>query len=119
MLFRSYECDYIYSEEINMGRFAVKRITILSYLLFLMSVVWLGLAIAEIVLERRVRSVFRDLRIQLPGTNKAERLFVFLDPPNIDDGPSIAMLSASTLGVIASTLGVIWMVALWFDLKVG
>ena len=83
-----------------------------------MSVVWLGLAIAEIILDRRVRSAFRDFRIQLPGTNQAERLFVFMNPKNIDDGPSVAMLSAAGVGVLAAVLGIVWMVGLWFSLKV-
>ncbi|KAF2737485.1 hypothetical protein EJ04DRAFT_550630 [Polyplosphaeria fusca] len=101
----------------DMTRFNISRITALSYLVFLASLLLLALCITDIVLESKLDSVFsRRFQVQYPGSSLAEWLFVPLDPNYIDSGPAIAKFINGAVGILAAVVGMCWIGATWWGM---
>lgn len=95
-----------------MARF-IHRVTYLTYTLFFVSILLLGLSIATLILQSKVSHVFRNLQVQIPGSNLVEWVFVSLSPPNLDTGPTIAILVTGACGVVSGVVASGWVGACW------
>jgi hypothetical protein len=95
-----------------MSRF-IHRVTYLTYTLLFTSITLLSLSIATLVLESKVAHVFRDLQIQIPGSNLVEWAFVSLSPANLDTGPTISILITAACGILSSVATIGWIAGIW------
>lgn len=101
-----------------MARFKLARVTFTTYFICTVSIVLLGLSIADVVLIEKVQGVFRNtLQIQYPNSSLAEWLWVPVHPHKLDSGPANAILVVGCLGIITGTSGLGLVFALWFGLK--
>jgi hypothetical protein len=95
-----------------MSRF-IHRVTYLTYTLLFASITLLSLSIATLVLQSKVVHVFRDLQIQIPGSNLVEWAFVSLSPTNLDTGPTVSILVTAACGVLSSIAMIGWIAGIW------
>ncbi|KAF2260487.1 hypothetical protein CC78DRAFT_620203 [Lojkania enalia] len=93
------------------------RFTLLKYMIFLTSLILLGLSISIIVVEDKAVGVHRNLGIQLPNSSIVEWLWVPLNPMNLDHGPSMAIFIAGAMGLLASVMGLGWIVWDWCGVR--
>jgi hypothetical protein len=97
-----------------MVRFNFSRVTLTSYFILLVSVVLMGLSIAEIVLEARIQQVSQsDLQVQYPGSSLAEWLWVPVNPPRLNGGPTTAIIIVGALGILVAVTVLIWVIFGW------
>ena len=79
----------------------------------LSSLTLLALSIALLALEARVQDAFRNQSLQYPGSSIAEFIFVPLNPPTIDVGPTIVKFAVGAYSLIVALLGIAWLVVHW------
>lgn len=72
-----------------------------------------ALSVALIALEAKVQDAFSTQQLQYPGSSLAEFMFVSLNPPNIEMGPTVIKFAAGSCGLAVSLLGTAWTVAHW------
>lgn len=79
----------------------------------LSSLTLLALSIAILGLESRVQDAFVDKVRQYPGSSMAEFMFVPLNPPNIDAGPTVIKFAVGACSLVVSLMGIAWPVLHW------
>lgn len=88
----------------------------LVYIIFVSAIVQLGVSIGEILLDENVEHVFRNVKIQYPGSGLFEWMWVPLHPDNIDYGPSIGILTAGASSIVSAVATLIWILLIWWAL---
>ena len=96
-----------------MRRSSSTLVTPLSYCVFVVAVILIGLGIAEIALTAVSLRAFRRFQIQIPGSSLAEWKFVPMDPTNVDDGTTTAKFVVGTAGLVAALLALLWIALQW------
>lgn len=95
----------------------LNRVTLLSYVIFFSFLMLFSLSMATLILESKFVHVFRDLQVQVPGSNLVEWAFVSLNLPNLDTGPTIAIFVTASAGLVSGIVGIAWIGMIWAGRK--
>ncbi|KAF2707835.1 hypothetical protein K504DRAFT_45145 [Pleomassaria siparia CBS 279.74] len=91
----------------------IQRVTYLTYIILVVSIILACLSIATIILQLKVNGVFQDLQVQIPGSNIAEWMYVSLNPVYLDTGPGISILVVGACGIMSGLSGMSWVITAW------